>query len=248
MEIYDLLIRLIFAHLVGDFILQPSKWVQHKHSKKLKSGYLYLHCLIHGALVIILTCDFHEWDLALKVIVGHFIIDALKVLFHKKERGRTLFFFDQVAHVVFLTALWYHSKSFEFVLTCNVPPEVLIVLGSIVFLTMPSSIVTRLFISRWTVTNDNREQSSNHERNEKFRSLESAGSVIGIFERLFVFAFILLGSYQAIGFLFAAKSIFRFGDLKEDGLKMTEYVLIGTLTSFGIAFATGLGCKYLLAL
>jgi hypothetical protein len=44
------------------------------------------------------------------------------------------------------------------------------------------------------------------------------------------------GHFEAIGFLIAAKSIFRFGDLKEaKDLKMTEYVLIGTLLSFGIA-------------
>jgi hypothetical protein len=39
----------------------------------------------------------------------------------------------------------------------------------------------------------------------------------------------------------AAKSIFRFGDLKESkDRKLTEYVLIGTLLSFGIAIAVGM--------
>ena len=63
---------------------------------------------------------------------------------------------------------------------------------------------------------------------------------IGILERLFVFSFILTGHFEAIGFLLAAKSIFRFGDLKEaKDRKLTEYVLIGTLLSFGIALLTG---------
>jgi hypothetical protein len=56
-----------------------------------------------------------------------------------------------------------------------------------------------------------------------------------------VFCFILTGHFEAIGFLLAAKSIFRFGDLKEaKDRKLTEYVLIGTLLSFGIALLIGL--------
>jgi hypothetical protein len=44
-----------------------------------------------------------------------------------------------------------------------------------------------------------------------------------------------------IGFLLAAKSVFRFGDLtRAKNRKLTEYILIGTLLSFLIAIATGL--------
>ncbi|RYE13805.1 MAG: DUF3307 domain-containing protein, partial [Sphingobacteriales bacterium] len=47
--------------------------------------------------------------------------------------------------------------------------------------------------------------------------------------------------FEAVGFLLAAKSIFRFGDLKEaHDIKLTEYVLIGTLLSFGMAIVTAL--------
>ena len=39
-----------------------------------------------------------------------------------------------------------------------------------------------------------------------------------------------------MGFLLAAKSVFRFGDLnKAKEIKITEYVLLGTLASFTIA-------------
>ncbi|MDX1471964.1 MAG: DUF3307 domain-containing protein, partial [Flavobacteriaceae bacterium] len=68
-----------------------------------------------------------------------------------------------------------------------------------------------------------------------------AGKYIGILERLFVFTFILLGHWEAVGFLLTAKSVFRFGDLKDSRhRKLTEYVLIGTLLSFGIATLTAL--------
>jgi hypothetical protein len=79
--------------------------------------------------------------------------------------------------------------------------------------------------------------------------LQNAGNYIGILERLFVFCFIITGHFEAIGFLLAAKSIFRFGDLKEaKDRKLTEYVLIGTLLSFGIAMLVGLLVNYAIVL
>src|SRR5690606_25056663 len=77
-------------------------------------------------------------------------------------------------------------------------------------------------------------------------SLKNAGTYIGMLERLFVFGFMLLQQWAAIGLLIAAKSVFRFGDLnKGKNRKLTEYVLIGTLLSFGLAFLAGLLYPYL---
>jgi len=50
-----------------------------------------------------------------------------------------------------------------------------------------------------------------------------------------------MNEWQAIGFLIAAKSVFRFGDLsRAKDRKLTEYILIGTLLSFGFAILIGL--------
>ena len=52
--------------------------------------------------------------------------------------------------------------------------------------------------------------------------------------------------WAAIGLLIAAKSVFRFGDLnKGKNRKLTEYVLIGTLLSFGLAILSGMLYLYL---
>jgi RsiW-degrading membrane proteinase PrsW (M82 family) len=60
-------------------------------------------------------------------------------------------------------------------------------------------------------------------------------------ERLFVFGFIVTTHWEAVGFFLAAKSVFRFGDLKEaKDRKLTEYMLIGTLLSFGFAILISL--------
>jgi len=107
----------------------------------------------------------------------------------------------------------------------------MVILIALVFLTTPASIVIKMLISTWTPvvgTNDD--------------SLQNAGKYIGILERLLIFTFIITQHWEGIGFLIAAKSIFRFGDLQESkDRKMTEYILIGTLLSFGLAIMVGIG-------
>jgi hypothetical protein len=58
-----------------------------------------------------------------------------------------------------------------------------------------------------------------------------------------VFVFVMLGEYEAIGFLIAAKSILRF---KETDTARTEYVLVGTLLSFMLAIVVALITKYVI--
>lgn len=57
----------------------------------------------------------------------------------------------------------------------------------------------------------------------------STGRIIGLLERIFVFLFVLLHQYTAIGFILAAKGVARFQDFKSR--TFAEYVLIGTLLS-----------------
>lgn len=52
-----------------------------------------------------------------------------------------------------------------------------------------------------------------------------------------ILAFLLMGRYEVIGFLIAAKSIIRFGEKDKD---QTEYFLAGTLLSISIAVGCGL--------
>ena len=102
----------------------------------------------------------------------------------------------------------------------------------------------RLFLKPWQDAID--PQNKSKSSTIKNTSLAGAGKIIGMLERLFVFGFILLNAWSAIGFLIAAKSVFRFGDLTEGkNRQLTEYVLIGTLLSFGIAIAAGLLYNYL---
>ena len=68
-------------------------------------------------------------------------------------------------------------------------------------------------------------------------NIKNAGALIGNLERILTIIFVIIGQYEAIGFIIAAKSILRF---KDTDTAKTEYVLAGTFLSFGIALLCGL--------
>ncbi|MCC9073632.1 DUF3307 domain-containing protein [Flavobacterium sp. F-65] len=226
-------VKLFLAHLLGDFIFQPNSWVINKEIKKQKSIYLYMHAALHGILTWILVGELSFGWYALLLAITHGFIDFLKLHFQKTSTKRAWFIGDQIAHFIVLIAiaLLYNQQKIDLL---GFNSHFWIIVTGVLFLTKPTSICIKNLISIWTPENNN----------EADNSLANAGNYIGILERLFVFCFIMTGHFEAIGFLLAAKSIFRFGDLKEaKDRKLTEYVLIGTLLSFGIALLTGLITK-----
>ena len=63
------------------------------------------------------------------------------------------------------------------------------------------------------------------------------GRVIGFLERIFVFLFILMGQFTAIGFVLAAKGVVRYPEF--GNRNFAEYILIGTLLSVLLAMGVG---------
>lgn len=233
-----LFVKLFLAHIIGDFILQPSKWVQNKEQEKEKSIYLYIHTFLHFLLVIVLAfkADFIIYGFILALFHG--IIDYTKLNFQKSKTKRSWFLIDQFLHVVsiLLVGSVFLKLKFDYSFFGE---TFWIIITAMVLIIKPTSIIIKNIISIWTPES----------KDKKDNSLQNAGNFIGILERLFVFYFVLSNHIEAIGFLLAAKSIFRFGDLKEaKDRKLTEYVLIGTLLSFGIAFLVAILVDYLLIL
>ncbi|MCX7550187.1 DUF3307 domain-containing protein [Xanthomarina sp. F2636L] len=226
-----LLIKLFLAHLIGDFVFQTKKSIKQKERLKLKSPALYIHIAIHFVLLILLLWDITLWPIILTITISHFIIDVLKLKFQKKKTKRLWFFLDQLLHIImiFVAYFLFTDNSLE-VSTIFTETNVLL-LTCVLFLTQPVSIIMMTIFSKWNID----KLTTGNE------SLKDAGRYIGMLERLLVFIFIISDHWEAVGFLITAKSVFRFGDLKESKhRKLTEYILIGTLISFGIAILTGI--------
>jgi hypothetical protein len=220
------------AHIIGDFLLQPKSWVTEKEQKKAKSPKLYLHFLIHGVLVLLIFWDLNKWWLALIIMVVHGIIDLVKVYAQKEKSKTRWFIIDQLLHLVSIILLWLILFEPDLrLITVFQGPLLWLYVTAILFLTTVSAIFMQVLLTNWAL----------ELKDADGESLANAGKYIGILERLFVFVFVVTGQWQAVGFLLAAKSVFRFGDLKESkDRKLTEYILIGTLLSFGMAILTGL--------
>ena len=226
------LLKLILAHFIGDFVLQSKKWVERKEQKKGQSVVLYLHAGIHGLLVLLLLWDITYWALALVLTLLHATIDAVK-LYAQKEHNKTRWFLiDQALHLISIVAVWaVWIKPDIDVFELLQQPHLWIFATALLCITVVSGIVIQMVMMNWS-----KELNYNNTH-----SLPNAGKYIGMLERMFVFVFIITGNWAGIGFLLAAKSVFRFGDLKESkSRKLTEYILIGTLLSFGIATVTAL--------
>ncbi|MCT4663611.1 MAG: DUF3307 domain-containing protein [Flavobacteriales bacterium] len=225
-----IILKILIAHFLGDFALQPTHWVKDKNKKKIRSKYLYLHTLIHFLLLaIIFLFNFEYLEIIIGVTVGHFLIDILKITFLSKSIKNWSFWVDQLLHIalILFLAFTFFNGAIKWELLNSI--KVWAIIFGVIFLLFASPIIMKQIMQFWFFSEDKEKD-----------SLKNAGMIIGVLERLFVFAFILLSEWSAIGLLIAAKSVFRFGDLsRAKDRKLTEYILIGTLFSFGIAFVIG---------
>lgn len=236
-----ILLQLLLAHLVTDFILQPKGWINHKQKYKGTSYILILHSLLAGIITLLFLQGWKWWYVAVFISITHYLIDWWKLL-QKKDNLR-YFLLDQVFHLIILFLAWlYIIDGFPQVLpqvkTYFNSTTILAIIGAYLIVIFPAGFLIGKATKRW----QNEIQPA-----YKDQSLESAGRYIGIFERILVLTFILTNNFAAIGFLIAAKSILRFSDKSETGArKQTEYVLIGTLMSFAITILLGLLVNYLI--
>jgi hypothetical protein len=229
------LTKLIVAHLLTDFVLQPSSWVAERNQKHFASGKLYLHVLLTAALAFIVI-GWRCWPVALVILITHFFIDGWKS--YRPQRIR-YFLIDQCLHLAVIFGCWWVNFQewglwAELRRRLNTDAHGWIVLAAFVFVTTPSGILIGQLTSAWSKKIDDPEN-----------SLADAGKWIGILERVIVLILVLLNQYSAIGLVIAAKSILRFSEKDRQEVK-TEYVLIGTLLSIGLAIFTGLLVKGLL--
>lgn len=223
------LIKLLLSHLLTDFILQPGSWVRQRKEKHFKAPFLYLHAFI-TALVAWLFIGWLYWYIALIIFISHLFIDGWKS--YQKETV-TYFLTDQVLHLFIITGCWY-AVFFDWETTLSVlsqlndTPHIWAMITGFVFVTTPAGILIGQLTRRWQEKVDNKDN-----------SLANAGKWIGIAERIIVLILVFQNQYSAIGLLVAAKGIIRFSEKDRPEIK-TEYLVIGTLLSIGIAIITGL--------
>lgn len=255
---YSLLIRLILAHLLSDFVFQPTKWAEDKDANGFSSHKLYKHVLVTGIVAVLLVWD-SQWLFPVVVLsVIHGLIDGIKGELNRHNQKKSppvyLLLTDQIIHFLTIGITWIlvtnqtDRLSAELTLLLQSQKFWLYLLGY-TWISFPVAIIIGKITEGWSNELNNQQLAttnySSSASKDKF-GLKNAGKWIGIIERILILTFVLNLQFAAIGFMLAAKSVFRFGDLKEGkDHQKTEYIIIGTFLSFMLSILTGIVLNYL---
>lgn len=226
----SLLIRLMLAHLLADFLFQKTNWVKDRIENHGKAWSLYVHVLIVGILTWLFSGHYQNVWIPVMVMITHFLTDLWKSY---SKNNIASFLLDQIIHIIIIILAWvlYSEINFgddgKFLELLN-NSKVLAIITGYYFVIWPAGFIIAKITENW------QKQISND-------GLTDAGRWIGIFERTLILTFVLINQFAGIGFLIAAKSILRFGEIKnKNHRKDAEYILLGTMISFILAILTGL--------
>jgi hypothetical protein len=224
----ETLAAILTAHLLGDFIFQTN-WIV---NGKRQVHVLLLHVTILTIASWLLMGAFH-WPILLAIFLTHIGMDAIKV--HKMTDSWVAFVIDQSVHLavlVGLACLYPDAALGGYWATRLKAGQVEWYFASLCFLSGLIVVVPAGGILIGKVTSPLTKEIGN----EDIAGLKKGGRYIGWLERSLVMLLLLINQPTGIGFLFAAKSILRFGEIKDASQrKVAEYIIIGTFLSFGWA-------------
>lgn len=210
---------LLLAHVVADFLLQTSGMIATKRRPAT--------LLLHGVIVLVTAQAalgrVDAWE-PLALAAAHIAIDIVKT-FALPERLWS-FMADQAAHLATLIAvaalapglyasgLWAGAAWL---------PGTMALLAGLILAAPAGGYAVAMLVRPLAEAAP--------------EGLPDGGRLIGLLERGLIFVLIMVGQPAGIGFLIAAKSVLRFESAK--GQHAGEYVIIGTLASFGWAMIAG---------
>lgn len=244
-----MLLTLIFlqlsAHLLADFVFQPQQWSDSKRLKVFTRHHVF-HILVVFVLSWLFSLDINFWPAAVALTIIHFAADVtkskLQIGNRKNNKPGSYFFTDQLIHLVTLVVvvvLYDYFGKISFLLDVNLKTAAIV--AAFILCAKPANIIIRNIFETFSVSFPEQEPAEKTTAKPLEKSLPNAGKVIGVAERFLALALILAGQYSAVGLIIAAKSILRFNDTRKN-----EYILVGTLLSFGIAVLSGVLIKTLI--
>jgi len=242
----QLMICLVAAHVLGDFVLQSD----HDAANKRRLRTLLKHALLISALSYGLAGVWQNWAIPVLVFLSHAIVDGLTA--RLGSQGVRRFLVDQTAHfaaILLIAVLCSRNVTSLFLVSWGGLPllKTLIVGSGLVLAVKAGRILIRLAVQPYLAALEETAKADEGKLVAETRGFPDGGSMIGCLERTIIFLFVLTGHPTGIGFLIAAKSILRFGELSEKRHRMeAEYIIIGTLMSFGYGMFVAFVTKYLL--
>ena len=253
---FETAIALLAAHVVADFLIQFDWIIKNKR----RPGVFLLHTGLVALTAVLALGAFAvkspaPWVAVAIVTLSHAAIDAMKTYGFKQDwlarRPRwkfVLFSLDQLGHALFiLLAAAIAQRAFMDGYWVHLMPggtgwllRIFAFAAGFVIATRVGGFAIGIFMERFTLP----ELETKHGGGSEDQGLRAGGTWIGLLERALSFVFILAGQWAAIGFLLAAKSILRFQYARDRS--HSEYVIIGTLASFGWAIGAAFLTRFLI--
>ncbi len=243
----DLCIALLAAHLLGDFIIQTKKEVENKHNIWI----LFRHTGLIALLSWLLCGLWKAWLIPVIIFISHTLIDLIKS--RLKKNGVVPFVLDQIAHFVIIIilarliiAVSFPTPGYWIIMFGSAYVKALILLSGVIFITRVGGFLIGFLLEPMEKELGAAMQPL-PESPPVFAGLKNGAMLIGQLERALILLFYMTGEAGGIGFLMAAKSILRYNEVRNRMDKMTaEYIIIGTLMSFGYGIFIAIIVKWTL--
>jgi len=253
--VFEAAAALLFAHVLADFVCQTSAMIAAKRRPAVFAQHVLVVAIT--ATLCLGAGSGAGWGALIVIVISHALVDAGKTFLVPGTwitaapfRALLVFGLDQLAHLLFIALA---ATLFSSAFSDGVWPQVLSDAGRaglIVAYVAASGfwiavrvgdLALALFMDAVRApdtTLDSREPALDGRVVPDRRDELRGGAWIGRLERALVFLLVLLGQFNAIGFVIAAKSILRFEYARH--ARHSEMVIIGTLSSFGWAIITAL--------
>jgi Protein of unknown function (DUF3307) len=239
----ETLIALVFAHVLADFVFQTNWMVANKRNP------VALVAHIGVVLLMAIACIGALHPALFALAAAHMALDAAKTWGPWKGLGA--FLADQALHgaTLVLVALWvpdlwaqglwgavpedggWVASLWSGDGATPILPALFAALTGLILTTRAGGFGIGMYMEPWAAASP--------------AGLPGGGRAIGNLERGLIFLLVMSGMPEGIGFLIAAKSVLRFGAVGDDRA-ISEYVIIGTLASFGWAIATSFATLWVL--
>ncbi|MFW5926940.1 MAG: DUF3307 domain-containing protein [Wenzhouxiangella sp.] len=242
----EILLALVIAHLVGDFLAQRRAVIEGKRKARvlafLEHGGWHLACLI-GAWILFAPPGVDAGRIALAfaaIVASHLLVDWLKYRLGG-QRELLAFVLDQAVHlVVVVLAAWWLAGRPDWASVIHdwwrsSAGGIGWVLVGYLVVTVACGWFNRLALASLLPAGERGGD-----------GLARAGLYIGWLERFLMFSAFLVQAWAAIGLVLAAKSVFRFDSVRKQR-QHAEYFVIGTLLSVSEVVALGLVYSWLSA-
>lgn len=235
----EILICLVAAHFLSDFILQTDADAARKRNPLI----LIKHAAIVAATSYLLCGIWGLWQMPLAIFLIHGTADFIKT--RLRSESAYAFLADQALHLCAIGAIvWILSSS-------NMLPATgpaiywvgfcgkallqgLVLAAGLIASVKAGGILIGLAVKTLIAELPASSENGGGGCGRGPHGLENGGKIIGYLERGLIFLFILMEYPGGIGFLIAAKSILRFGEVKDRENRMqAEYIIIGTFMSYG---------------